>query len=118
MSYRCDNCDAVQYGKLLAKVTEIRNVVYNRVFNKKNRRDKSVTLRLDSSFDGEEIVNVDKLCKSCYDTYKDRPPKVSNKVKEVNFFGKRKKPKPTNTEVDEKGTPDIKGLKKHFERGK
>jgi hypothetical protein len=115
MSYRCDNCDAIRNGEELTRISELRNVNYNRVFNRKNRRDKTVEVVLDSTYQGTEFVKIDKLCESCYDKWRDIPAKVSNQTKEVNFFGKKKQPKVDKQEEDDKQVPDLKGLKERFE---
>lgn len=116
MSYKCDNCSAIRNGKELVRVDEIRNVNYNRVFNRKNRRDKSVDVLVDSVYTGTEYVKLSRLCEKCYDAFKDIPTKVSNNVKEVKFFGKRKQPKIEGQPDNEKDIPDFKGLKERFER--
>jgi hypothetical protein len=117
MSYKCDKCSAIRNGKELVRVDEIRNVNYNRVFNRKNRRDKSVDVLVDSVYTGTEYVKVSRLCERCYEYYTDIPTKVSNNVKEVKFFGKRKQSRVEEPSEDEKDMPDFKGLRERFERG-
>jgi len=116
MSYRCDKCNAVRYGNQLNRVSEIRNVNYNRGFNRFNRREKIEEFMFDLSFTGTEYVSVEKLCDSCYDKFGDNPPRISNDVKDVSFIGVKHKKK-AEVGADDEQSLDVAEIKAKYERG-
>ena len=114
MSYKCMKCGTVRHGSELKKVTEIRDVDYNRVFLRFDRREKKNIENYDTTFYGTEIVTEQKLCDECYELVKDVIPRVNRKPKSVNFVGMRKKPKESSGE-DSKGF-DNGEMRDKFER--
>lgn len=90
MSYRCDSCNEVRMGKELVRVSKLRDVTYNRVFTRINRRDRRAENVFDESFYGTEAVRTDRLCAACYDNLKDVPPTVTE-TKTVEFVGTKRK---------------------------
>ena len=89
MSYRCDKCNAIHEGTELNWVAKVRKVVYNRCFERFNRKENKTNSSFDSSSEGSEYVDVERLCAECYDNFKDVTPAISNEVKRVDFIGKR-----------------------------
>lgn len=90
MSYKCDNCGAVERGKQNKVVSVIRNVRYNKFFNRFDKRSGKKIPKFISSFDGHEIVKEERLCVECYDKQKELAPRVENRFKEVKFFETKK----------------------------
>lgn len=117
MSYKCDQCNSLRIGKALNRVDEIRNVVYERIFTKINRKTKEKFQVLDKEFSGQEYVNIQKLCETCYNNLKDLPPKIAKGTKIVKFTGKRAKSNVIKTD-DSGGKLDLSGLKKKFDNRK
>ena len=114
MSYRCDNCGALRVGKELKRTSEIRNVEYDRMFIRVDRKTKKTVEKVDSVYNGTEIVEEQRLCGVCWEELKDVEPKVEKEQKIVKFVGSKKRYKPeSNRGRDEK--PDFEGLKKKFE---
>ena len=109
MSYRCDKCNCVRYGKELTRSDEIRNVTYNRMFKSFNRKERKEVSIFNEAFKGTEIVKQERLCEKCFEEVKDLPPKTSIKDKTVEFFVKKPK-----REYGNSNKPDVKGLSEKF----
>ena len=114
MSYRCDKCNAVRMGAELKYIAEVRDVIYNRVFVRFDRKLNKEITRNDCSFNGVEIVTEERLCDNCYEQFKDNPPKVGNKPKYVDFVGEKRRPKYSSDKQDNEEL-DLRGLKEKFE---
>lgn len=87
MSYRCVRCNKIKTGGSLTRVAEIRNVNYDRFILRFDKRERRKLEKFDKGFTGIEYVREEKLCDSCYEEYKDKPPIVDNKLKKVDFVG-------------------------------
>jgi len=131
MSYKCDKCDKVRYGNELNHIAEVRDVTYNRVFERFDRRENKKVTHLDATFNGTEIVKEETLCEECFEKVKDNPPKHTNR-KAISFVGIKKRD-PINSDRRDKNNDrgrgrnrdrdkdedveelDINGLKEKFE---
>ena len=91
MSYKCDRCNTVRMGSELKYISKIRNVVYNKVFVKYDKRQNKEIIINDTPYYGIESVTEEKLCENCYAKVKDTEPIVVGKTKYVDFVGIKKK---------------------------
>ena len=81
MSYRCDNCGEVHYGKMLRHVSKKRAVNYNKHVSSNYK------IVFEEAFNGWEIAKEDKLCSKCYENRKEA--KFVN-TKSLDFVGLRR----------------------------
>jgi hypothetical protein len=111
MSYRCDICNEVRFGRELKRLSAIRKVRYNKYFKRFDRKEKKNVERYDSCTEGTEIVNEQRLCEKHYEELKDTEPRVIEPSKALSYIGEKKK------EVKfGQNDLDLTGLKEKFEK--
>ena len=115
MSYICDRCKKVRNGSELKREDEVREVTYTRSTVKFNAKTRTKIPTIDSSFYGKEVVAYEKLCESCYEDFKDVPPRISTKPKTVQFVGTKRKFVNSTETSQENENLDFKGLKDKLE---
>ena len=86
MSYKCDRCNKVRHGFELEIISEIRNVCYNRVYMRFDRKERKNVEVYDGTFRGTEIANIDRVCGDCYEAGRGDIIKVSPGEKNVKFI--------------------------------
>lgn len=85
MSYRCEECNSVHYGKCLSIITDIREVDYIRSKVYFDRITKEFKTAFDEKFKGWETHRKINVCSKCYEEQKDSTPNTKEQ-KMVNFF--------------------------------
>lgn len=92
MSYHCDICDKVRYGKELKVPYKVRNVTYEKCFVKHNRETNKTKMFVKSTSIGREHAEEHKLCEECYEANKDSEP-IAETSKTVKFIETRQRQK-------------------------